>query len=792
LLNWPIRTGRFTVALSLALAAAWLGSGAVSGSNPSPPVLEPATVSGAIGPNSGLEGPVVVIVSNLAAAPGQAASSPTSISVPLRAPDIGVRFEAAAGQAPLANVVDRVAVGETGVSGAPAITSVGFEGLDNGDNVNLGGPIVSPPDPQIAVGPAHIVELMNVSGRVFDKTGVPVQTFSLTNFFGVPAGQTAFDPKVMYDALSGRWFASAVSYVDHNSGPDEARLNLAISQTSSPTGAWNLYSMGYTDIFPDYAAIGVTSDKLTVSANLYDIDGPPGPVSAGCFAGGFCGEQTIVIEKADVLSGAPSPGTFVFPARPDRFTVRPAQALTAVSDQYLTTFDLFSFDRLTVIRITGTPSLGNVTEASATNLTVLRQDRPALSITAGSADCVYEGNNVGPPSCIDSGDFRMLDAVWRNNSLWSSASDLCMLPADSVIRSCAHLMEVETAGTPSLVQDIMFGAPGEYYSWPAIRTDSSNNLYVSFTATHRGIFAGARVTGRLASDPPNTMTGSCLLRAGQVAHDSGRWGDYLGVAVDPSTPSTVWAIGEYAKAGSPLNSGTYIGSLSYTSGGVCPQKTPPPPKGALDFSLGVDTNGDTTDDCGTGVGQLTICSLAPGSTFTVNVYLNNLGGIPRYGGYDLYLAYAGIGSKENPDANVWPDCTYEAFAPVLAGRMAWGCVIDLLAGRGSTYTGIVGTTSFNCTHDGSVTMIHGAGGFTDLVQWPEPISYGESAGSTESLTIHCVTPVGGVSFDAALGGPSNRAAPPWVLYCALLGTVAVPLTLSAVSARWILLRRRRS
>jgi len=79
----------------------------------------------------------------------------------------------------------------------------------------------------------------------------------------------------------------------------------------------------------------------------------------------------------------------------------------------------------------------------------------------------------------------------------------------------------------------MFGAPGEYFSWPAIRTDASGNLYVSLTRTSPEIFAEARAAGRRAGDPRNTMSGSVLLRAGEVVHTSGRWGDYLGAAVDP-------------------------------------------------------------------------------------------------------------------------------------------------------------------------------------------------------------------------------------------------------------------
>jgi len=112
----------------------------------------------------------------------------------------------------------------------------------------------------------------------------------------------------------------------------------------------------------------------------------------------------------------------------------------------------------------------------------------------------------------------------------------------------------------------MFGASGQYFSWPALRTDASDDLYVSLTHTNSAIFAEARATGRLATDPQNTMSGSTVLRAGDVAHDSSRWGDYLGAAVDPVFPRCVWLVGEYAKNTAGFNWGTFLARTSYTSG----------------------------------------------------------------------------------------------------------------------------------------------------------------------------------------------------------------------------------
>ncbi len=480
--------------------------------------------------------------------------------LPRLTPRVGVRSTAHATQGPVARGLDGAEL-EVRAATPPGVSLTRqFEGLDDNDNVAVVGFSGTPPDPQLAVGPDHVVEFVNVIGRIFNKSGDDIQTFSLSQFFSVPPGHDDFDPRIIYDALSGRWFASYVSLFDSPAGTDTSLLHLAASQTSDPTGAWNVYSEGFTDVFPDYPGIGVTDDKFTISVNLFDIDEE--------FS---TGEQTIVVEKADVMAGVSDPATFFFAIDPNRFTVRPVHSLSALSDQYLATFDSFSFTTLTIIRVTGTPAAGNVAEAEATDLTVAFQDSPPPSVTAGSGS-------------IDSGDFRLLEAIWRGGSLWASASAVCTPPGDTSTRSCAHLMEVDT-GTNSIVQDIMFGEANQYYSWPAIRTDSSSNLFVSLTRTNSSIFAEAVVGGRQASDPANTISGSTLLRAGEIVHQTGRWGDYLGAAVDPSSASCVWVVGQYAKdTGGPDTSlgywGTFIAATSY----------------AADPSSGCNPNVDTDGD----------------------------------------------------------------------------------------------------------------------------------------------------------------------------------------------------
>jgi len=488
--------------------------------------------------------------------------------------------------APNANAIDAGAAGT-----APVLSDRLFDGLDVGDVHDRFGYDVTPADVQIGVGPNHIVEMVNTLGRIFDKSGSSLETFPLADLFAVPDGRAEGVPRLLYDDLSGRWFAAYMSYVDTPSSADTGELAVAVSETSDPSGTWSTYFTTFTDVFPDYLSLGVTDDKLTAAFDLYDIDAPPGAAAAGCSAEtGFCSAQAFVLQKSDLLADADVVTHSELGPYPERARMRAARSLSSTNDQYMAMWSTSAVDELLVSRITGTPDGGDVTEAALTTLDTLSQQTPPPSRTSGAGECIVAGVNgpqqLGSPPCIDSGDGGMLDAVWRDSALWTSSTAACTPGGDSTERACAHLVEVSTSGTPSVAQDIMLGASASYLSWPAVTTDESNNLYVSLTRTSLTTFAEARATGRMASDPPNTMTGTVLLRAGQVVHTSGRWGSYLGAATDPSAPGCVWLAGEYAKSTGGPDWGTYVAALSYNAScgapppTLTPSATPTPPPGS--------------------------------------------------------------------------------------------------------------------------------------------------------------------------------------------------------------------
>jgi hypothetical protein len=93
---------------------------------------------------------------------------------------------------------------------------------------------------------------------------------------------------------------------------------------------------------------------------------------------------------------------------------------------------------------------------------------------------------------VDNGDNRVLDAMWRDNKLWVSATAACNPVGDSATRSCLKLVEVNTS-TNTVVQDGLYGVSGAYLYYPALRSDAAGNLHVVYSRSSTSQFVQAEL-----------------------------------------------------------------------------------------------------------------------------------------------------------------------------------------------------------------------------------------------------------------------------------------------------------
>ena len=187
-----------------------------------------------------------------------------------------------------------VAGSKSGFRGAPDLLQ-SFEGGENDDNAFVLQTLIAPPDTIGDVGKTHYVQMYNLLTRVYDKSGNTVLgPFGTNAFFSGLGGQCEFDndgdPVVLYDEETDRWLVSQFA-VTTGYG-----LCIAISTSGDPTGTYYQYEFDFTDIaFPDYPKFGFATNSINVMANIFDP---------------FLGAGIGVIDKAEAFS--PGPASMVF------------------------------------------------------------------------------------------------------------------------------------------------------------------------------------------------------------------------------------------------------------------------------------------------------------------------------------------------------------------------------------------------------------------------------------------------------------------------------------------------
>jgi hypothetical protein len=102
---------------------------------------------------------------------------------------------------------------------------------------------------------------------------------------------------------------------------------------------------------------------------------------------------------------------------------------------------------------------------------------------------------------------------------------------------------------------------GIHTYFPALAENGAGDVGMVVAQSASNQYVSVQVTGRKATDPPGTMGDLTQLKIGNRP-GSGRWGDYYGIAVDPSDDNTFWIVGEYQNTGGWA---TWIESFSLAS-----------------------------------------------------------------------------------------------------------------------------------------------------------------------------------------------------------------------------------
>jgi hypothetical protein len=407
-----------------------------------------------------------------------------------------------------------------------SMLTVQFKGLEQNCCV--------PPDVQLAAGPTYVMEMVNLDGAIYTKSGSLVREFGLEQFFSPSKTSivSMSDPILTYDSQSGRWFASISDTTEHS-------IRVAVSQTGNPIGVWKIYNFPFgsqPDNCSDQPFIGASKDKIVITVNnwanncnWYSDNRPPE----------FRGVQFTVANKTQILAGSDAVEFRQSESNMNYFSLHTVTALSPSSTLLITTVGDFGHNNLQVFYVDGLLSnlhIGLLTPKIQTSHVPPDGIQPVAAYP--SAMQLQERSQVG------TGDSRVQSAVWYRGILWVAFNDGCYVNNDTKGRSCIRFIGLNTS-TSNIVQDFDVAVFGSSLYYPALSMDKAGNLGVIFGYSSNSLYPSLLISKHLSSDPPNSIEEPQILRLGTSTELSDRYGDYFAASPDPFDGSAIWVAGEY-------------------------------------------------------------------------------------------------------------------------------------------------------------------------------------------------------------------------------------------------------
>jgi hypothetical protein len=431
---------------------------------------------------------------------------------------------------------------------APIIT---FEGLDR-ENWGSG----SPPDTTGDVGPVYYIQAVNSSVGVYRKSdgfreaAFTFDTLMSQGSFGNLCDTDNFgDPVVLYDTFEDRWILTDFAFqldIDGNVFPEVAFQCFAVSMNGDPvSGGWNFYSIQVDDGLHDYEKLGVWTDAIYMSANMFDFPA----------TGGFQGARAWAINKSQMYAGSATVQIVSFDIGAGDFTVIPSNARlqTGTPPVGRPNFFLSTWNFLNAVGV----YKFHVDWNSIGLSTFTGPDVP-LAATSWPSSAPANVPQSGTAQLVDALPIRaMVQNQYTNiggaESLWVPHTVRRQTTTELTGFAAPRWYQVNVTGgtvAANLPQAKTWDPDGSnvMHRWmPSLAVDRAGNMAMAYSTSSSSTFPSIKYAGRLATDPVNTFSQTeQTLLAGTASQTSAeRWGDYSSVMLDPDG-CTFWITNQYA------------------------------------------------------------------------------------------------------------------------------------------------------------------------------------------------------------------------------------------------------
>jgi hypothetical protein len=417
-----------------------------------------------------------------------------------------------------------------------------FAGSDNSQTH------ITPADGNGAIGPQYFVEFINGAFAIYNKTtGARVLRITDAKFWsnagpGGAGNGISFtpsdgvsDPRVIYDPVSERWFASQVDYDVSVADPtlESDYYLLAVSDTSDPAGAWHVFSFladPESGNFADFPTLGVDGSAVYLSGDMF-------------YGGNSLDETTLtMIPKADLLANPPTIAGRLFlgtlPYATNGAVLQPASCLDGSSSGIVLAAGDLGLDRqphsnlvATTVLNPGTPV---ATLAQATNILVAPYTVP-----------------IDPPQ--PDGTTNLADNDARLSARVCTVGGVVFAVHNIEVdgRAAIRWYRINAASYTLLESGTITDTNLDLF-YPSIAANTNGVVVIACNGSSINTFISSYACAGLTQNGVTTFGGPILLASGSVNYHDGnepfsptgesRWGDYSTISVDPSDPDRFWTI----------------------------------------------------------------------------------------------------------------------------------------------------------------------------------------------------------------------------------------------------------
>ena len=477
---------------------------------------------------------------------------------------------------------------------------------------------LEPPDQGLCVGNGFVLETVNDVLRVFDKAGNPLTGVTDQNtFYGYPPainravtpnvfGPFVTDPSCLFDRVTRRWF-HVVLTLDVNPATGAFtgtnHLDLAVSKTADPRGAWAIYRVPAHDngadgtpdhgcaggfCLGDYPQIGADAFGFYITTNEYPF-----------FADGFHAAQlyafnkfalarnaaTVAVTQIDTIGAvAGNPGFTLRPAVVPSIRYELAQGGTeyflssmAAEEANGTGTD----NRIAIWSLTRTATLLTPNPQPVLHNSIINVGTYSISPKADQkpgpfplGECVNDTTLPTPfgPGCwqvlfvdepahdevishLDASDTRMHQVTFADGLLWSALDTAVNVGGANKAGVEFFVVKPKVTGTGvsgSIVKQGYLGVANNNLTYPAVGVTDAGRAVIAFTLVGADHYPSAAYAGldaksgagavRVAAEGKGVSDGFTSYKAFVGDPPRTRWGDYGAAVADGSS---IWIASEY-------------------------------------------------------------------------------------------------------------------------------------------------------------------------------------------------------------------------------------------------------